>query len=149
MSGYQLLRFAIVATFLGLCIGLAFTPPAEALTTPKQRAEIRFQRVQHGHWTPLEVRKTIRAAVRRWSVAGGVRKAFAVARCESGFYWRASNAGSYLGVFQQSARYWSGRQNTYDSERWHLGERAFNARANVVVSIRMAHRGGWGPWECA
>jgi hypothetical protein len=27
--------------------------------------------------------------------------------------------------------------------------RFYNGRANVIVSIRMAHRNGWGAWSCA
>lgn len=110
---------------------------------------IRYQGLTRAHWSDREVILTIRAAVDHWPVPGGVSKALAVASCESGLNERASNGGSYLGLFQQAARYWPARQNLYDSRRWNLRESAFNARANVVVSIRMAHSGGWSGWGCA
>lgn len=141
------IAFWFVVAALTITTTAAFA--AGGRTTDQQRAQIRFQHLENPKWTTTEVVKTIRAAVRRWPVEGGASKALSVAKCESGLDERASNGGAYLGVFQQSARYWPGRQNAYDSARWHLGERAFNARANVIVSIRMAHSSGWGDWSCA
>lgn len=139
----------ILVIVIAVVTGLSVSAPAGA-TTDTQRREIRFQRVARDRWTDREVRMTIRAAVHRWHVAGGVPKAMSVARCESGFEARAYNPSSgAAGVFQQLARYWRGRQNRYDSHRWHLGESVFNARANVIVSIRQAHQAGWGAWSCA
>lgn len=104
---------------------------------------IRYQSLERGHWTTREVRRTIVAAVDRWPVPGGIDEALKVARCESSLDERASNDGNYLGLFQQSARYWPERQNLYDSARWNLRESPFNARAAAIVSIRMAHVRGW------
>lgn len=140
------MAFWFIVAALAITTTAAF---AAGRTTDQQRADIRFQHLENPKWTTTEVVKTIRAAVRRWPVPGGSTKALSVARCESGLNERASNGGDYLGVFQQSARYWPGRQNAYDSARWHLGERAFNARANIIVSVRMAHGSGWGDWSCA
>lgn len=119
--------------------------------TPLQRQEIRFQRVSSEKWTDREVRMTIRAAVRRWPVPGGLDQAFDVARCESGFEAKDSSPGSgHEGVYQQATAYWAGRQNAYDSQRWHLAENVNNGRSNVIVSVRMAHGRGWGDWAgCA
>lgn len=112
--------------------------------------ECRFVREDGRHgFTDREVRRTIRCAVRRWPVDGGAAKAIAVARCESGFETHAYNPGGYAGVFQQAVRYWDGRQHLYDVDRWELRPSVFNGRTNVTVSVRMAHRGGWGPWGCA
>lgn len=94
------------------------------------------------------VRRLIRCAVRRWPVPGGARKALAVARCESGL-WPWADGGESEGVFQHLRWYWPARYALYTKPRWELGDSVFNARANVIVSIRMAHRGGWGPWSCA
>ncbi|MFB3737987.1 MAG: hypothetical protein ACE14W_03350 [Candidatus Velamenicoccus archaeovorus] len=91
------------------------------------------------------VTKLIRCAARHWRVPGGPDKAVAVARCESGLDPRAFNGAGYAGVFQQSTRYWRGRARSYGFPDWSV----FNGRANVIVSIRMAHRYGWGPWGCA
>jgi hypothetical protein len=92
-----------------------------------------------------QVRRLIRCAARTWHVPGGPDKALAVARCESGYDPSAYNPAGYLGVFQQARVYWPGRADRYGFD----GRSAFNGRANVVVSIRMAHSGGWDPWGCA
>jgi hypothetical protein len=91
------------------------------------------------------VKRLIRCTVRRWHVRGGARKAIGVARRESGLRPRAYNRAGYAGLFQQSTRYWPGRARKYGFPRWS----PFNGRANVIVSIRMVHRGGWGPWSTA
>lgn len=119
-----------------------------------RRQEIRYQSLRRGSWTGPEVRKTIRAAVARWHVSGGVRKAFSVVRCESGFNENAFNPSGCNGygcggVFQQHLGYWRDRQRAYNSRRWHLADAWHNARANIVVSVRMIHSQGWGGWSCA
>jgi hypothetical protein len=92
-----------------------------------------------------QVKRLIRCAARRWRVAGGPSKALSVAACESGFNPKAYNPAGYAGVFQQATKYWRGRARDYGFPRWS----AFNGRANVIVSIRMAHEKGWGAWGCA
>ncbi len=96
----------------------------------------------------LEVKRTIWCAVDHWAVPGGASKAVAVAECESGLYPLASN-GSYAGVFQQALAYWPIRFLNLRPRGWKLSSSVWNARSNVVISIRMAHEGGWGPWACA
>jgi hypothetical protein len=92
-----------------------------------------------------QVKRLIRCSVRRWHVPGGASKAITVARKESGFRPRAYNPAGYKGIYQQSARYWRRRARQFGFPDWS----AFNGRANVMVSIQMAHRGGWGPWSTA
>ena len=92
-----------------------------------------------------EIKRLIHCTVRRWHVPGGARKAIYVARRESGLRPHAYNRGGYKGLYQQSTRYWPGRARQYGFPHWS----AFNGRANVIVSIRMVHRGGWGPWSTA
>ena len=89
------------------------------------------------------VRRLIRCAAERWKVPGGPHKAIAVARCESGFDPRASGNGNG-GVFQHRIVYWPGRARTWGFPRASV----YNGRANVIVSVRMAHRFGWGAWSC-
>ncbi len=91
-----------------------------------------------------QVKQLIRCAARRWQVPGGPDKAISVARCESRLSPKAYNPGGYAGVYQQSMRYWKGRARDYGFPDWSV----YNGRANVIVSIRMAHRYGWGPWGC-
>jgi hypothetical protein len=38
--------------------------------------------------------------------------------------------------------YWPGRAAAYGFPGWS----AFNARANIIVTMEMAQRDGWGPW---
>ena len=91
----------------------------------------------------FHVKKLIRCAEARWSVPGGASKALAIANRESNFRPRAYNCYSgAAGIFQHLRRYWPGRARTYGFRGWS----AFNARANIMVTMRMVHRGGWGPW---
>lgn len=97
---------------------------------------------QSGTWA---VKQMIKCSARRWHVSGGPDKALRVARCESHFHPKAYNSGGYGGVFQQSTHYWPKRAQTFGFPDWSV----YNGRANVMVSIRMAHRYGWGGWSCA
>ncbi len=92
-----------------------------------------------------QIRRLIRCAAHRWKVSGGAAKAIDVASCESGLNPKAYNSGGYAGVFQQSTRYWPERAVSYGLPK----RSVFNGRANVIVSIRMAHEDGWGAWGCA
>lgn len=101
-------------------------------------------------WSPLELRKTIRCAVRRWPVAGGASKAIDVAICESHLNERAVSAsGSYAGAYQQAVAYWPTRYHNLRPRHFELKPSPLNGRSNVIVSIRMSHRSGWGSWSCS
>jgi hypothetical protein len=66
-----------------------------------------------------------------------------MARCESHLNPRAYNSGGYAGLFQQSTRYWPGRADHFGLDDCSV----FNGRANIIVSVRMAHASGsWSPW---
>jgi hypothetical protein len=91
---------------------------------------------------PSACEAMIRSVAGRYGVDPS--SAVSVARCESGLNPSASNGGSYLGLFQQSARYWPGRASAYG----YGGASAFNGRANASVSMGMVRDGGWGAWEC-
>jgi hypothetical protein len=98
-----------------------------------------------------DVKRTIYCGVNHWAVPGGVSKALDVARCESGLDPLAYYNGN-AGVFQQNLRYWPARHAAYNSAVGPLldtGASVYNARSNVLVSIRMAHLWGWGAWSCA
>ena len=92
----------------------------------------------------FQLKRLIRCAARRWPVNGGPDKAVRVARCESRFDTDAYNPGGYAGVYQQATRYWPSRARTYGFRDYSV----YNGRANVVVSVRMAHHGGWDAWSC-
>ena len=113
---------------------------AEARTVPLRVCDYEWQR---GTW---HIKQLIRCAARRWSVPGGAYKAIEVADCESHLDPGArTSSGSYAGLYQQSTHYWPSRSSQFGQ-----GDRSvFNGRANVIVSIRMAHATGWGDWSCA
>ncbi|HEV8564983.1 MAG TPA: hypothetical protein VGR41_08705 [Actinomycetota bacterium] len=124
----------------------AFTPTPEARAMTRRDSSISARFCDY-HWRegPWHVKQLIRCSARRWHVAGGPDKAVAVARCESGFRPEAYNPGGYAGVFQQATRYWLDRSSRFGFRHWSV----FNGRANIIVSVRMAHRYGWGGWGCA
>jgi hypothetical protein len=92
----------------------------------------------------FQLKQLIRCAARRWPVPGGPDKAIAVARCESHLNPSAYGSGN-AGVFQQAVVYWPARARGLGF----AGASPFNGRANSIVSIRMAHGGGWEAWSCA
>jgi hypothetical protein len=92
-------------------------------------------------------RNQIRCATKRWKVPGGPRTALCIARRESGLLpWAESADGLNKGLFQQHVRWWRGSYDTYTRRAWSLSKRILNGRTNTIVSIRMAHDIGWGPW---
>ena len=96
-----------------------------------------------GTW---QLKQLIKCAARRWDSPGAADKAIEIARCESDLNPGAKN-GSYAGLFQQATPYWPER-----SDRWGQPDRSvYNARANVIVSIRMAASDrSWSAWAgCA
>lgn len=113
--------------------------------------QCRFQWVDKPLWTAREERLTAKCAVDHWSVYGGLSKFIAVGSCESGWYRFANNGGNYLGLFQHSASAWYYRTRSYIPIKWRWGQwdRWTNSRAQIIVTARMVHMGGWGPWTCA
>jgi hypothetical protein len=94
-----------------------------------------------GDW---HVKQLIRCAEGRWSVPGGAEMALYVANRESHFEPTAYNDYSGAsGIYQHLRRYWPGRANAFGFGGWS----AFNARANIMVTMRMVHRqGSWSDW---
>lgn len=92
-------------------------------------------------------RELIRCAVAKWDVPGGAKVALCIAKRESGLLpWAESADGINKGLFQQHVRYWDGNYDAYTRRAWDLPTRILSGRTNTVVSIRMAHDIGWGPW---
>ena len=95
---------------------------------------------REGTW---HVKKLIRCAAQHWGVPGGVTKALYIANRESHFDPNAYNSYSGAkGIYQHLNRYWPGRAYAYGFK----GYSAFNARANIIVTMRMVKRYGWSPW---
>jgi hypothetical protein len=139
---------ALMLTLLLAAAPLVSSAGATDTATTDRTAERRVaRRICDYDWkrSTYQLKRLIRCAARRWDVAGGPDKAVSVARCESRFDPEAYNSGGYAGVYQQATRYWPSRATTYGFRDYSV----YNGRANIVVSIRMAHRSGWGPWACA
>jgi Transglycosylase-like domain len=136
----RLFAAALMLTLLLTAAPSLMTAQARPQTTISRRVcDYDWRRTTH------QLKKMIRCAARRWPVAGGPHKALSVARCESHFNADAYNPSGYAGVYQQATRYWPGRADTYGFRDYSV----FNGRANIMVSVRMAHRHGWDPWSCA
>jgi hypothetical protein len=87
------------------------------------------------------VRKLIRCVASHYGVSE--RKAIYIAWRESRFRPSAYNpAGDAAGIYQHLLRYWPHRSADYGFRNWS----AFNARANIFVTMRMVLRYGWDPW---
>jgi hypothetical protein len=93
-----------------------------------------------GTW---QVRQLIRCAAAYWQVPGGADTALAIADRESQFRPDAYNTSGCAGIYQHMLEYWPGRASDYGFPGWS----AFNARANIIVTIKMVKQGGWGPWS--
>lgn len=138
MSRRRTMRRALVAGLVSVSV---LVPGAAAAagtqTVPDHVCDHEWQRGTR------QVKRLIWCAAHHWDSPGWPKKAIEVARCESNLNPRAYNAGGYAGLFQQATRYWGTR-----AERWGLGQRSvFNARANIIVSVRMARAAGsWSAW---
>jgi hypothetical protein len=94
---------------------------------------------------PERVKDLIVCEARVWNVPGGAAQALAVAHCESRFQPAAFNptgcgGSGCTGLFQQSLRYWRARAIEYG----YAGRSPADAKANVVVSMRLAsEQGTW------
>jgi hypothetical protein len=87
------------------------------------------------------VKGLIRCAAHHFGV--NVDKAVSIAFRESRFHPRAYNNWSCAkGIYQHLCRYWPTRAREYGFRRWS----AYNARANIFVTMRMVKRYGWQPW---
>lgn len=111
--------------------------PHEARRVPAKICDIDWRK---GTW---QVRQLIRCAAHRWAVPGGAAFALYVADRESNFLPHAYNASGAAGIYQHLLSYWPGRATTFGFHGWS----AFNARANIIVTMKMVHGGGWGPWS--
>jgi hypothetical protein len=91
--------------------------------------------------SPWHVKQLIRCAATHYGLSPG--KAVYVAWRESRFSPIAYNpSGRAAGIYQHLLRYWPERAQEFGFRNWSV----FNARANIIVTMRMVQRFGWGPW---
>lgn len=142
-----MLKRILTTLVLVTSLGLVMSSSASADPTGWRWERCRFKTLQPAPWTVKEVHKTIHCAVLHWPVSH--QTADYVAMRESGMRYDATNPSSgACGIYQHLPRYWPGRVAEFNRSlpRWDARPGCYNARANVLVAIRMAHNGGWGPW---
>jgi hypothetical protein len=89
----------------------------------------------------FQVKQLIRCAADHYDVS--IEKALYVAKRESGFDPDAFNSWSCAkGIYQHLCKYWPERAYDYGFKDWS----AFNARANIIVTMKMVRQYGWSPW---
>ena len=115
---------------------VAGTAPAWHLYVPKLVTVLR-----QGYGAP-DLRHDLVAGLTVAIVALPLAMALAIADRESHFEPHAYNPSGCAGIYQHQLRYWPGRAAAYGFRGWS----AFNARANIMVTMRMVHLSGWGPW---
>jgi transglycosylase-like protein with SLT domain len=136
-------RHAVAALFIAAILTLAPATISRGATPEARRrvpAKICNIDWHKGTW---QVKQLIRCAATYWRVPGGAGTALAIADRESQFRPRAYNPSGCAGIYQHMLRYWPGRASVYGFPGWS----AYNARANIIVTMRMVKRAGWGPWS--
>lgn len=148
------MRRAVGLAIVGL-LALGTTTTAHALTWQQRKARVRFETVFHPQWTYDETVWTIRWSADRFHVSASTMLCIGHRESGSSLDEDAVNdnggPGDALGLFQHLRRYWDGRVHTYNAGvgRWlkvQPNASPFSARANALVTARMMHTGGLGPW---
>ena len=134
----------LVAASLLTAVIMSF-PTATSSEAMLQRDEIRapVSRVCPIDWrqSAWHVKQLVRCAASHFGV--GRDKALYVAWRESRFRPSAYNAaGDAAGIYQHLLKYWPRRAQVYGFKNWS----PFNARANIIVTMRMVRHYGWAPW---
>ena len=141
------LRRVSIATLVLTAILTVF-PIAQGVANPLEGSLLKTTVIKSSTVCPIEwrdgttkVKDLIRCAARHFGV--NPDKALSIARRESRFRPTAYNSWSCAkGIYQHLCRYWPSRADAYGFDDWS----AYNARANVMVTMRMVKHYGWGPW---
>ena len=139
----------ILTLVLAISFALTLNPPAHAGITTWRDTECRYQYLDgHRGWSTWEVKRTIVCATERWGVSTST--ALYVADRESNFGQYATNRYSgACGVFQNLPQYWPDRvMSLKDDKPWFepISTSCYDARSNILASLHMADRYGWGAW---
>jgi hypothetical protein len=138
-----LILTAIITTFPGASAS-AMRTQDHITTTQDNKAHISAVSICPIRWQrgPRYVQRLIGCVARFYRV--GASTALEVAYRESKFHPNAYNSRSCAkGVYQHLCRYWPTRADDYGFAGWS----AFNARANIFVTMRMVRQYGWWPWR--
>jgi hypothetical protein len=134
----------LVAASLLTAVIMSF-PTATTSEAMVQRDQLRVvtTRICPIDWrqSAWHVKKLIRCTATHHGVSPD--KALYIAWRESRYRPSAYNAaGGAAGIFQHLLKYWPDRAVDYGFRNWS----AFNARANIIVTMRMVRQYGWAPW---
>ena len=134
---------AIIAASILTAVIMSF--PATTSEAMVQRDAIRAvsSRICPIDWrqSAWHVKQLIRCAASYHGVSE--RKALYIAWRESRYRPNAYNAGgNAAGIYQHLLKYWPTRAEDFGFRDWS----AFNARANIFVTMRMVKRYSWEPW---
>jgi hypothetical protein len=141
------LRRALFATLILTAILTVF-PIAQGHAAPLQGSLLKTTTTKSTTLCPIDwragtgkVKDLIRCAARHFGVSRD--KALYVANRESNFHPTAYNSWSCAkGIYQHLCKYWPSRADAYGYDNWS----AYNARANIMVTMRMVKHYGWGAW---
>jgi hypothetical protein len=134
----------LVAASLLTAVIMSFPTATTSGAMPQRDA----QRVVSTRICPIDwrqstwhVKKLIRCAASHHGVSE--RIALYIAWRESRYRPSAYNAaGQAAGIYQHLLKYWPDRATDHGFRNWS----AFNARANIMVTMRMVRHYGWDPW---
>lgn len=143
-------RVLLVAVFM-FTMNALFGPAQTAQAEGKGPCSGWFSTVRPSMGTTeveRRVRLLITCAERKWPTSPGLDHALYIAERESSFWPWAQNPSSLCsGVYQHVLSAWPGRVALWWDPDWFWRTPSvFNARANVIIAIRMAHVYGWSPW---
>jgi hypothetical protein len=136
-------RVLIAASLLtAVIMSFPVTTTSEA-TVQRDQLHVVSTRICPIDWrqSAWHVKQLIRCAASHHGVS--VDTALYVAWRESRYRPSAYNAaGEAAGIYQHLLKYWPDRAADYGFEEWSV----FNARANIMVTMRMVEEYGWAPW---
>jgi hypothetical protein len=128
---------AVVAT------NLPRATTTEAMMIQRDQVRVVSSKICPIDWrqSAQHVKRLIRCAAEHHGVSTST--ALYIAWRESRYRPSAYNAaGGAAGIYQHLLKYWPDRAADFGFKDWS----AFNARANIMVTMRMVRQYGWDPW---
>lgn len=137
-------RHMVAALSIAVILSIVPASVSQAATVGARRNAQVSAKVCDYDWRKgtFQIKQLIRCAAEHWNVPGGADLALYIADRESHFHPKAYNPSGCAGIYQHMLRYWPGRAANFGFQGWS----AYNARANIIVTMRMVHDDGWGPW---
>jgi hypothetical protein len=133
-----------------LCLAVTLVTPVAAEAHHRRGpCNTHWRDPGHPNHEQENVERLVRICARHFGV--DVSTAVVIAGRESSFRPRAYNptgceGWGCKGVYQHHMKYWPDRTRLLRNS-WDVGHSPFNARANILITMRMVDRGGWGPWS--